>query len=53
MHYATLYQVKQYLGTALTTDDGRLIRFINEAVRAIDERQRRRYDARLETVHFD
>jgi hypothetical protein len=53
MHYATLHQVRQYLGIAPTTDDSRLIRFVNEAVRAIDERQKRRYDARLETRYFD
>lgn len=55
MHYATLHQVRAYLnaGATQTQDDNRLIDFINQSVKAIDDRQRRRYDVRLETRRFD
>lgn len=56
MHYATLYQVRQYLrreGADPTVDDNRLIQFINEAVRLIDNYKGRRFDCRLETRYFD
>ncbi len=55
MHYATLYQVRQYLKLAdsETGDDELLKRFVREAVNAIDERCRRRFDIRYDTLSFD
>lgn len=55
MHYATLHQVRQYLKLESdeTADDELLKRFIREAVNAIDERCRRRFDAYYDTLVFD
>lgn len=55
IHYATLHQVKQYLGilSTETTDDVKLTSFIRQSGRSIDKRCRRRFDVRKETRSFD
>lgn len=55
IHYATLHQVRQYLGAASTetSDDAKLTTFIRQSVRSIDKRCRRRFDVRRETLSFD
>lgn len=55
MHYATLYQVRAYLGiqAAHTQDDSRLIRFVNEAVKIIDDYKGRRLDVYYKTRYYD
>ncbi len=55
MNYATLHQVRQYLGlkTAETADDARLTRFIRESCQGIDEYCGRRFDVRQETRLLD
>lgn len=55
MHYATLHQVRAYLGLGATNtgDDSRIIRLINYAVGFIDLYKGRRYDVRLDTLYYD
>jgi hypothetical protein len=55
MHYATLHQVRQYLGLAAdeTGDDARLTELINGATASIDEYCGRRFDPRRDTLLFD
>ena len=55
MHYCTLHQVRLYIksGSTETSDDELLTVFINQVVRAIDVRCRRRFDIRRETREFD
>lgn len=55
LHYATLHQVRSYLGMAVTetADDGKLRDFIVRSVKSIDKRCRRRFDVRRATLSFD
>ena len=55
MHYATLHQVKSYLGLGddFMKDDQRLIRFIDSSVGAIDNYKGRRFDVRYEVRRYD
>jgi len=55
IHYATLHQVRLYLGAASTetADDTKLTMLIRQSVRSIEKRCRRRFDVRRETRSFD
>ncbi len=53
MHYATLEQVKRYLGlsTLTATQEARVMDFLPWATDLIRAYKGRRYDARVETRH--
>lgn len=53
MIYTTLDQAKSYLGITTTTDDAKLLEFLEWSSRLIDSYKGRRYDVRVETRLFD
>jgi hypothetical protein len=53
MNYATLVEMKRYLGTDETTDDALLTKLLAWSSRFIDIWKGRRFDVRFETRYFD